>query len=66
VVSIFSQNAILIISLFKKKFFQSNNQHRIVCLILPQNSCWCERFSMLSKGLFDLAQAFETFLLVSY
>jgi hypothetical protein len=34
VVPIFSQNAILIASLFKKKVFQSNNQHLIVCLII--------------------------------
>jgi hypothetical protein len=34
VTSIFSQNAILIISLFKKKFFQSDSQHLIVCLII--------------------------------
>ncbi len=34
VISIFSQNAILIISLFKKKFFQSDSQHLIVCLII--------------------------------
>ncbi len=42
------------------------NLHFIVAHLLPQNSCWCGRFSMLSKGLLDLAQALETFLLVSY
>jgi hypothetical protein len=31
--SIFSQNAVLIASLFKKKVFQSNIQHLIACLV---------------------------------
>jgi hypothetical protein len=34
VIPIFSQNAVLIASLFKKKVFQSNNQHLIVCNII--------------------------------